>query len=535
MANAINFLKSNAGDWFSSRADKGGIFTDHFQNLLSSSNPFIEEEMLDLFSPVISDEDNLSLCSIPTELEVFQALTSLGSTKAPGPDGFTALFYKKYWYLVKVEVLNCIWNFFNNNSLLRNLNHTFLALIPKSSGSHATNQFRPISLCNIVYKIISKILANRLKPLLTKFISPLQSAFVPNRNIQDNTILAQELLHTFKLKRGKGGFMFLKLDMENAFDRMEWKFILAILGKLGFSQIWINWIRICITFTSFSFLLNGSPFGCISPERGLRQGDPISPFLFIIGTEVLSRLLFQVEKEGAIKGLKISKHCSPIHHLLFADDLLIFGKATLIEASNIYSCLDKYCKWSGQSINVSKSTIRFTKNLLPSSVSSITNIFPFQTNSSKSIYLGLPFFMKNSKREAFKYILEKVISRVDGWRAKHLSQAGRLVLIKSVAASLPSYAMSSFLVPASLCSQLDRCFKNFFWGFPKDKTRNMTLKAWDSICLPKHQGGLRIKKMRDVNLSLITKLGWKLLNNADSMWVGQLRGKYLHSSFFLSP
>jgi hypothetical protein len=193
--------------------------------------------MLDMFSHVISDEDNLSLCSIPTELEVFQALASLGSSKAPGPDGFTALFYKKYGYLVKVEVLNCIWNFFKNNSLLRNLNHTFLALIPKSSGSHAANQFRPISLCNIVYKIISKILANRLKPLLAKFISPLQSAFVPNRNIQDNTILAQELLHTFKLKRGKEGFMFLKLDMEKAFDRMEWKFILAILGKLGFSHI----------------------------------------------------------------------------------------------------------------------------------------------------------------------------------------------------------------------------------------------------------------------------------------------------------
>jgi hypothetical protein len=202
-ANAINFLKSNAGDWFSSRADIGGIFSDHFQNLFSSSNPFIEEEMLDLFSPVISDDDNLSLCSIPTEQEVYQALASLGSSKALGPDGFTALFFKKYWYLVKVEVLNCIWNFFKNNSLLRNLNHTFLALIPKSSGSHAANQFRPISLCNIVYKIISKILANRLKPLLTKFISPLQLAFVPNRIIQDNTILAQELLHTFKLKRGK--------------------------------------------------------------------------------------------------------------------------------------------------------------------------------------------------------------------------------------------------------------------------------------------------------------------------------------------
>ena len=193
--------------------------------------------------------------------------------------------------------------------------------------------------------------------------------------------------------------MFLKLDMEKVFNRMQWNFILSILGKLGFSPIWINWIRLCITSASFSFLLNGSPFGCISPKRGLRQGDPISLFLFIIGSEVLSRLLFQGERTGSIKGLKIYKHCSAIHHLLFADDLFIFGKATLTEASSINLCLVKYCNWSGQSINAFKSSICFTKNAFPSSV--ISNIFPFNTNFTKSIYLGLPILMGNSKREAF--------------------------------------------------------------------------------------------------------------------------------------
>ena len=136
---------------------------------------------------------------------------------------------KKYWGIVREDVLQCIWFFFKNNFLQRFQNHPFIALVPKLNASHTAHQFRPISLCNIVYKIISKILADRLKVLMHKIISPFQSAFGPKRNIQDNTILAHELLHAFKSKRGKRGFMLLKIDMEKAFDRMEWSFLLAIL------------------------------------------------------------------------------------------------------------------------------------------------------------------------------------------------------------------------------------------------------------------------------------------------------------------
>jgi hypothetical protein len=438
---------------------------------------------------------------------VVQALFCLGSSKALGPNGYIALFYKKFWPTVKYEVLDCVGSFFQNFHLLEELNHTHIALIPKQSGSHTVHHFRPISLCNLVYKIITKILASRLKTMLPKIISPMQSAFVPPRNIQDNTILAHELLHTFHNKRGKGGFMFLNLDMEKAFDKMEWDFILSVMEKLGFHPVWIRWIRLCISSSSFSILINGSPFGLFSLKRGLRQGDPLSLFLFILGTEVLSRLPFREDALGNIKGLKISRNTPAIHHLLFADDLLIFGKATLKEASNILSCLTKYCLWSGQSIHNGKSSIRFSKNTNPATTALILDILPFSSTSSKSIYLGLPILFGNSKHSTFLNIIDKVKNKMDGWRAKTLSQAGRLALIKLVAAAIPSYAMSTFLLPHKICSQLDKVFKNFWWGFPPTKTRNLSLKSWNSICTPKAFGGLGIRKMRDVNLAFISKLG----------------------------
>jgi hypothetical protein len=465
-SNAINFLKSNEGIWLSDRAAIGGSFVSHFSNLFTSSCPPIEEEMLDLFPSVITDDDNNFLCSIPTEPEVISAFSSLGSTKAPVPDGFTALFYKKYWPSVRADVLACIGNFFINNHLLNEHNHTFIALVPKQTGSHTVHQFRPISLCNIVYKIISKVLANRFKTLLPKIISPFQSAFVPGRNIQDNSILAHELLHNFNNKKGKGGLMFLKLDMEKAFDKMEWPFILSIMKKLGFHPIWISWIETCISSSHFSILINGSSFGNFSPGRGLRQGDPVSPFLFILGSEVLSHLLQREETLGNIRGMIIAKSNPAIHHLLFADDLLLFGKATISEACSIKLCLDKYCLWSGQTINASKSSIRFSKNSNPTTTLNILSIFPYKVNPQSSTYLGLPIMIGKSKKVAFQGIMDKVNSKIEGWKAKSLSQAGRLVPIKDVAAAIPSYAISTFMLLASFCQKLDQSFKKFWWGFP---------------------------------------------------------------------
>jgi hypothetical protein len=251
-----------------------------------------------------------------------------------------------------------------------------------------------------------------------------------------------------------------------------------------------------------------------SPSRGLRQGDPLSDFLFILGTKVFSRLIQRQESIGLLKGIKVGKHCSPITHLLFADDILIFGKATSTEAGTIKSCLDSYCAWSGQKVNMAKSFIHFSKNTLTSTINSIEGIIHFKNTSMSTSNLGLPLFIGKSKNQAFQPILDKVLNKIEGWRAKTLSQAGRIVLIKAIVATIPSYAMSTFLLPDSISNSLDRHLKKIWWGFPKGKTINLSLKSWRSICMHRSQGGLGIQDMKSTNLALLTKLGWTFLNEA---------------------
>jgi hypothetical protein len=217
----------------------------------------------------------------------------------------------------------------------------------------------------------------------------------------------------------------------------------------------------------------------------LHQGDPLSHFLFILGTEVISRLLHQ-----NLQGYKISRGCLPLNHLLFADDLINFTQTNSLPGSIIKDYLAKYNLWSGQSVNVGKSNILFSPNTALSTKVSILDILPYFETPPLTKHLGLPMSFGRSKQPSLMDILDKVHNKIEGGRSKTLSQAGKSVLLKVVASSIPSYAMSSFIFPDILCHRLDSAFKNFLWGFPKGKTRNLTLKSWNSSCLPKDQGGI---------------------------------------------
>ena len=214
------------------------------------------------------------LLSYPvTRKEVFEGLGRMKPFKAPGPDGMHTSFYQRNWNIVKEVVVREVCLIFSSGVMPNHLNQTLITLIPKCTGANYLGSFRPISLCNTIYKIVTKIIVQRIRPLLDKLVSPLQIAFVPGRRGLDNMIIMQELIHTMSTKKGNQGYMAIKIDLEKAYDRLEWHFIRDVLNLYNLPPDTIKLIMSCISGSSILVLLNGGKLGPFLPSRGIRQGD----------------------------------------------------------------------------------------------------------------------------------------------------------------------------------------------------------------------------------------------------------------------
>ncbi|KAL3825541.1 hypothetical protein ACJIZ3_021570 [Penstemon smallii] len=477
-------------------------------------------DLENLFPNVVNEEENNILCKIPSPKEIKQVMFSFASEKSPGPDGLPALFYKYFWSTTGITLVHAVRHFFKSGFMLKAINHTFVTLIPKIANASRVEHFRPISLCNISYKVISKIIANRLKPLLQKIISPNQMAFVEGRSINENTIISHEIMHYLHNRKGKKGFLAIKVDLSKAYDRVEWKLLLHILHCLGFCEKFVSWIKQCISSCNFSFLING-----------IRQGDPLSPYLFIIYTELLSRLLVKEESIGSFRGIKIARTCPLISHLLYADDLIIYCRANLDDVHSVFKILEKFSTWSGQIVNTGKSFIHFSRNVDNHFNILVENELNLRECDHNSKHLGLPFCKKRSRSQAFNDIIVKLQQKLNGWRSKNLSHAGRGILVKAVAQALPMYPMSTFLIPKTICDTLDKIMRKFWWG-ENSNGNSLMLKTWTSICLPKALGGLGFRKSEDFNRALVSKLTWKMANNENCLWTKVMEAKYLKGKNF---
>ena len=284
--------------------------------------------------------------------EILQALQSSNGDKALGQDEFTIGFLKKCWRVVVLDVMAVFEEFHDFCTFEKSLNATFLALIPKKQNAQNIKDFRPISLIGSIYKLVSKVLTNRLKTVMENLISESQNAFVGGRQILDSVLVANESLDS-RIKSGIQGII-CKLDIEKAYDHINWKCLLCILERMGFGVRWGRWIKAYISFVRFSLLINGSPAGFLSSSRGLRQGDPLSPLLFLLVIEVLSRMLRKMEEGGFIFGFSLGNDVS-ISHLLFTDDSILFCDADPQQPMYIRLVLTYFEAMTGLQVNMSNS------------------------------------------------------------------------------------------------------------------------------------------------------------------------------------
>ncbi|KAH9719688.1 reverse transcriptase domain-containing protein [Citrus sinensis] len=455
-----------------------------------------------------------------TEDEITTALAQMCPTKAPGPDGLPAV------------VITACLHVLNEKGTLAPLNHTYIALIPKVEKPRKVTEYRPISLCNVIYRLVAKTIANRLKQLLNTIISPTQSAFIPNRLITDNVIIGYECLHKIRHSKGKrNGLVALKLDISKAYDRVEWSFVKATMLRLGFSSGWVDLVMRCITTASFSVLINGVAKGLIRPQRGLRQGCPLSPYLFILCAEVFSSLLMQAENQNLIHGVRFGNTIT-VSHLLFADDSLIFTRATIDDCKHLKAIFDCYSMASGQLFNLDKSSMFFSGKTKADQVAAIKEIFQLKVVSRHEKYLGLPSMVGRNKRNFFDDLKLRVKSKISNWQHKHFSSGGKEVLIKTIAQAIPTYAMSVFKIPLGLCEDVQKIIARFWWGSQDDK-RGIHWAKWERISKAKCRGGMGFKEFSCFNHALVAKQGWRILQFPDSLAARVLQARYFKQSDFL--
>ena len=305
--------------------------------------------------------------------------------------------------------------FFETGEFVKNLNTTFLVLVPKKGGAEELKDFRPISLVGSLYKLIAKVFANRLKRVMHGLINRAQNAFVEGRQIMDASLLANEVIDTL-LKR-KEKWILCKIDIEKAYDQINWNCIIKVLQKMGFGAKWVKWIKRCTSTTSFSVLINGSPTGFFNSSRGLRQGDPLSLYLFVIGMEVFSILVDKATFGGFLSGFKIDNRYGEelqINHLLFANDSLVFCSDLRDQLAYLNWILLWFEAIFGLKINLEKSTILPIGNVV--NLEDLAVELGCGTGALPSTYLGFPLGMRRNSLPVWDGVEERFRKKLALWK-----------------------------------------------------------------------------------------------------------------------
>ncbi|XP_028082409.1 uncharacterized protein LOC114283731 [Camellia sinensis] len=404
-----------------------------------------------------------------SEAEVWNALRACDGNKAPGPDGFNLLAIRKCWNFMKGGIILFFNEFYAYGKLASGLISSFIALIPKCDNPCSLNEYRPISLIGSMYKILAKVLSNRLKSAIPSIISPTQSAFLGERFILDGVLVANEVLDWWRCKKKRG--VIIKIDFEKAYDCVNWSFLLNMMESFEFGHKWRSWIHSYVTNARISVLVNGSPTNEFIVERVLRQGDPLSPFLFNLVVKGLNILILRARELGLFNGAVVGNDLVKVSHLQFADDTILFCEANLEEILCIKRLLRCFEVVSGLKINYSKN-MAIGVGVDEVSLDQYAAIL----NCSKGVlpisFLGLPLGL-----------------------------------------------------PEGVAKELDRIQASFLWA-GSDLKKKVHLVKWSEVTKELRDGGLGIRRIRDVNLCLLAKWWWRFGCVEKALWKEIICGKY---------
>ncbi|XP_019095662.1 PREDICTED: uncharacterized protein LOC104763574 [Camelina sativa] len=505
--NRIQVLEDKDGiEWFAEE-DLGRVAESYFKMLYTSEDVGYRLQEMEQGTNTVSTEMNEMLSAEVSLEEVKEAVFEINPNKCPGPDGLTGFFFQQFWERVGEDITEMVRSFMRTGRLEEEINRTNICLIPKKMKASKLQDFRPISLCNVVYKIVSKLLASRLKRILPNIISETQAAFVKGRLISDNILIAHEMLHALSSRnKCAENFIAIKTDISKAYDRVEWSFLGNAMTYLGFSGSWIRLVMECVKTVEYQVLINGVPYRDIQPTRGLRQGDPLSPYLFVICTEMLVRMLNKAEEEGKITGLKIASGAPSISHLLFADDSLFYCRKEEEEINQMVRIIEEYSLASGQRVNYQKSSIYFGKLIPEETRGEIKHKLGISKEGGEGIYLGLPEAFKGSKVTILSYLKERLNQRVNGWQTMFLSQGGKEVLLKAVVMALPTYTMTCFKLPRNALASMGRADQ------------------------AKSRGGIEFRDIEAFNDALLGKQLWRIITQKESLVARVFKSRYFRKS-----
>nr|XP_043616324.1 uncharacterized protein LOC122588274 [Erigeron canadensis] len=444
------------GVWVVNPSEIKKCFQDYYANKFKRFNgaPF---NLVTSNIKTLGENEVTNLVACFSLDEIKNAVWSCGGDKAPGPDGFSFALVKKHWISMKDDICNMVSEFHTHGSIPPGCNSSFITLIPKVSNPTIMSGFRPISLIGIQYKIIAKLIANRLALVINSVVSSEQSAFIKGRQILDGPLLLNEVIDWYKAKRKK--LLLFKIDFAKAYDSLSWDFLFYMLHIMRFGDKWISWIKACLSSTKSSVLINGNPTEEFPIQRGLRQGDPMAPFLFIIAIEGLHIAIDNLARNGLFESAKINQ--ISVSHLFYADDVMIVGEWSENNLVNISNALRFFYGISGLKINFEKSTV-IGVGVHQDNVSHLANYIGCKAEKLPFKYLGIPIGASSKRISTWEPIISKFQKRLTGRKANLMSIGGRSTLISSVLGSLGNYFLSIFCMPKAVVRKLESLRASFF-------------------------------------------------------------------------